>query len=166
MPRTQSTNNTTDAGSAVTRPQWLMVITFSAGALRLASRGENVSYDGDTYLGANFTVDMNRPLPSVELFNDQLAYSGYFIAEGVGAPVTLIRLNGDAPFGSSDGDIWWTGFMGEGSIDRNIQFAIRPNMPVSVPRFRATWEIGLNHVPAQGSEILTNGGTLTIRRNN
>ena len=165
MPRSLTANNTTGVALAVTRPMWLMEIGFDT-ILRLASRGADITYNSYTWTGAHFTVDLNRPLPTVSLFNDQLAYGDDFVTAGPGVPVTLIKLYGDEPFSTNDGDEWWIGVMGEGSLDKNIQFSIRPNRPTDAPKYRATWGMGFNHVPPEGTEILTDAGTFVIKRNN
>ena len=163
--RTFSTNNATETALDVTRPLWLLKIDFST-EMRLASRAETITFDGDAYTGANFKVDLNRPLPTVQLFNDQFAYGDDFIAAPPGTPVTLFKVYGDGPtFALADADNWWQGFMGEGSVDKVIQFSIRANRPVTVPKYRATWDLGFNYVPPSGSEIVTNAGTFLIERN-
>lgn len=164
MSRDLSANNQSKVTDPVTRPVWLLELLYST-PIRLSSREDVTEYEGKTFEPATMRVEYNGDTANVRFFDQDLKYSPIMVAEGQGQDAILHKVYGDPPFADGAAEIYLDGEIGPSTIDDFINVRLLASGPGVAPRYRATAELGLNHLPASGTEIQTRAGTFILERN-
>ncbi len=157
--RTLTTNNAAEVGGPITRPVWLVEIAFST-ALRLSSR-ENITIGLDTFSAANLEVDISGR--RIRVYNEDLQWSASFLGGAAETGIKIWKAWGEGPFDAADLDLWFDGQLGNGTVGVTIEFRLRDSGPRQSPRITASPPT-FNHLPPDGTEILTPSGVRILQR--
>lgn len=159
MSRTLATKTQGEVTKQTTRPVYLVEFGFGT-PLRLSSRETIAVSGGDTFSAASIKL---RLPTSFELFNETFQYSATFLAGTAGVSVKVWQVYGAGPFSSADLDMVFDGQFGEGDVGPVIRFTLRPNPPVFTPRLMVAPPV-FNHLPPDGTEIITPTGVYVLSR--
>lgn len=154
LPFTQHTN-------AVTNPRFIVEFGF-ATPLRLSSKG-SYTYDGDVYDAAN--MQWNPDGRTLTIFDAGSAYASDLRARDEGDKITIRRTFNPSPTVDAD---WETRVVGEvgrvGITPPNIVVTYHDVPSAQFPYLTAGPKTGLNYIPADGTRIETQNGTVVLRR--
>ncbi len=146
------------AGAAETaiKPQWLVELHFTAGTVRLSSRGA-YTYQSNLFAAAGVVVTSE----SLRIYDDATLYSPLFLAQRTPVSVDIYEAFGNDPILNTAFDHVFSGEIGQRDIGdwiscqlRTITLRPEPHIYIQAPTF--------NFLPARDTVILTPTGTYQL----
>lgn len=164
MPKSLTTHNAGEITNNVTRPQYLVTLSFTT-PIRRGTRG-TLTFDSNSYTGADMQVAFSADGLSAQLkiFDEGYTISDALIAEGAaGIAVEILALYGDS-YSPGDEDVVFSGELGKSAL-RNGTVELDLVQPESrfAPNIYISVNNGFNHLPPDGTELYTPDGVFILR---